>query len=84
MVFPCGSAGKESACNVGDLSSIPGLAKSPGEGNSYLLQYSGLENVYVCVCMYVYIYIYIWTYTCIYVISCNIETPHSIGHIHIW
>ena len=42
--FPCGSAGKESACNVGDLSSIPGLGRSPGEGKGYPLQYSGLEN----------------------------------------
>ena len=32
MGFPCGSAGKESACNVGDLGSIPGLGRSPGEG----------------------------------------------------
>ena len=37
---PCGSAGKESACNVGDLGSIPGLGRFPGEGNGYLLQYS--------------------------------------------
>ena len=44
MDFPGGSAGKESACNAGDLGSIPGLGKSPGEGNSYPLQYSGLEN----------------------------------------
>ena len=36
--------GKESACNVGDLGLIPGLERSPGEGNGYLLQYSGLEN----------------------------------------
>ena len=42
--FPCGSAGKESTCNVGDLGSIPGLGRSPGEGNGYPLQYSGLEN----------------------------------------
>ena len=42
--FPCGSAHKESACNVGDLSSIPGLGRSPGKGNSYPLQYTGLEN----------------------------------------
>ena len=42
--FPCGSAGKESARNAGDLASIPGLGRSPGEGSSYLLQYSGLEN----------------------------------------
>ena len=42
--FPCGSAGKESACNVGALDSIPGLGRSPGEGKGYPLQYSGLEN----------------------------------------
>ena len=42
--FPGGSAGKESACNAGDLSSIPGLGRFPGEGNGYALQYSCLEN----------------------------------------
>ena len=42
--FPCGSAGKESAHNVGNLGSIPGLGRSPGEGKGYPLQYSGLEN----------------------------------------
>ena len=42
--FPCGSAGKESFCNVGDLGSIPGLGRSPEEGKGYPLQYSGLEN----------------------------------------
>ena len=42
--FPCGSAGKESACNSGDLGSIPGLGTSPGEGNGNSLQYSCLEN----------------------------------------
>ena len=42
--FPCGSAGKESACNVGDLGAIPGLGRSPGEEKDYPLQYSGLEN----------------------------------------
>ena len=42
--FPGGSTGKESACNVGDLGSIPGLGRSPGEGKGYPLQYSGLEN----------------------------------------
>ena len=42
--FLGGSAGKESACSVGDLDSIPGLGRSPGEGNGYPLQYSGLEN----------------------------------------
>ena len=42
--FPCGSAGKESPCNAGDLDSIPGLGRSPGEGNNYPRQYSYLEN----------------------------------------
>ena len=42
--FPCGSAGKESACNVRDLGLIPGMGSYPGEGKGYLLHYSGLEN----------------------------------------
>ena len=42
--FPDSSVGKESACNAGDLGLIPGLERSPGEGHSYPLQYSGLEN----------------------------------------
>ena len=42
--FPGGSDGKESALNLGDLGLIPVLQRSPGEGNSYPLQYSGLEN----------------------------------------
>ena len=42
--FPCGSAGKESACNAGDLGSILGFGGSPGEGKGYTLQYSDLEN----------------------------------------
>ena len=44
MGFPGGSDGKESACNVGDPSSIPGSERSPGEGNGNLLQYSCLGN----------------------------------------
>ena len=40
MGFPCGSDGKESTCNAGDLGSIPGLGRSPGEGIGYPLQYS--------------------------------------------
>ena len=44
MGFPDGSDGKDSACNVGDLGSVPGLGRSPGEGNGYPLQYSCLEN----------------------------------------
>ena len=47
--FPCGSATKESTCNVGDLGSIPGLGRSPGEGKGYPLQYSGLENSMNCI-----------------------------------
>ena len=43
-MFPGGSDGKESACNVGDLGSIPGTGRSPGEGNGNPLQYSCLEN----------------------------------------
>ena len=42
--FPGGSDGKESACNTGDSGPIPGSGRSPGEGNGYPLQYSGLEN----------------------------------------
>ena len=44
MGFPGGSAGKETACNGRDLGSISGLGRSPGEGNGYPLQYSGLES----------------------------------------
>ena len=44
MGFPGGSDGKESACNAGDIGSIPGLGRYPGERNGYLLQYSCLEN----------------------------------------
>ena len=47
MGFPCGSSGKESACNVGDLGLISGLGRSPGE--EYLLKYSGLENSMDCI-----------------------------------
>ena len=47
--FPGGSAGKESACNAGDLGLIPGLGRSPGEGKGYPLQYSGLENSMDCI-----------------------------------
>jgi len=48
MGFPYGSAGKESACNVGDLGLIPGLGRFPGEGKDYPLQYSSLENFMDC------------------------------------
>ena len=41
----CGSDGKESTCSAGDLGSIPGLGRSPGEGKGYPLQDSGQENL---------------------------------------
>ena len=47
--FPGSSAGKESSCNAGDLSSTPGLGRSPEEGKGYPLQYSGLENSVNCI-----------------------------------
>ena len=47
--FPCGSADKEFACNVGDLGLIPGLGRCPGEGKGYPLQYSGQENSMDCI-----------------------------------
>ena len=49
MGFPGGSAGKESACNVDDLGSIPRLGRSPGEGKGYPIQYSGLEDSMDCI-----------------------------------
>ena len=48
MEFSCDSAGKEFACNAGDLGLIPGLGRSPGEGKGYPVQYSGLENSMDC------------------------------------
>ena len=71
--FSSGSAGKEFACNVGDLGSIPGLGRCPGEGKGYPLQYSGLENSMGCIVCgaakswtwlsdfhFRWLYIYIW------------------------
>ena len=46
---PNSSIGKESSCNAGDLGSIPGLGRSPGEEKGYPLQYSGLENSKDCI-----------------------------------
>ena len=46
--IPCDSAGKESACNAGDLGSIPELERFPGEGKDLPLQYSCLENSRDC------------------------------------
>ena len=47
--FPISSVGKESICNAGDPGLIPGLVRSPGEGNGYPLQYPGLENSIDCI-----------------------------------
>ena len=47
--FPGGSAGRQAACNVRDLGSIPGLGRPLGEGKGYPLQYSGLENSMDCI-----------------------------------
>ena len=47
--FPCGSAGKESACNAGDPGLIPGLRRFPGEGKGSPLQYPGLEKPMDCI-----------------------------------
>jgi len=47
--FPCGSAGKEAACNAEHLGLSPGLQRSPGEGKGYPLHYSGLENSMDCI-----------------------------------
>ena len=49
MGFPCGSVGKESTRNVGDLGLIPGLGRYFGEGKGYPLQYSCLENSMDCI-----------------------------------
>ena len=47
--FPCGSAGKEYSCNVGDLGLILGLGRSSGEGKGSPLQYCGLKNSLDCI-----------------------------------
>ena len=47
IIFPGGSDGKESACSAGDLGSITGLGRSPGEGNDSPLRYSCLENSFL-------------------------------------
>ena len=49
LCFPGDSGGKESTCNAGDLGLIPGLGRSSGEGKSYPLHYSGLENSMHCI-----------------------------------
>ena len=58
--FPGGPAGKKSACNAGDLGSVPGLGRSPGDGNGYPHHHSDLENSMDCIVHGVLYYIYIY------------------------
>ena len=73
MSFPGGSDGEESACNVGDLGSIPGLGRSPGGGHGNPLQYSGASpwteepHPWGCKELDTYIHTYIHTYIYIYI-----------------
>ena len=80
MDFPCGSAGKESTCNAGDLGLIAGLGRFSGDGKGYPLQYSGMENSMDSIVQgvaksqtrlsdfhFTYVYIYIYTHTYIYI-----------------
>ena len=60
------SNGKESACNAGDLGSIPGLGRAPREGNGNPLRYSCLENsMDVGILLYLYILCYLGKYSCV-------------------
>ena len=83
--FPDSSAGKESACNAGDLDSIPGLGRSPGEGKGYPLQYSGLENSMDCI---VYGVAKSWTrlsdFHSINVQHCEVEGIECDDQIHVY
>ena len=84
MGFPCGSAGKESTCNSGDLGLIPGLGRSPGEEKGNPLQYSGLENSMDCIVIGVaesdmteqlsLSHMYVYIYMCVCVCVCNLIT----------
>ena len=74
--FPCGSAGKESAYNLGDLGSISGLVRSPGEGKGYSFKYSGLENSMDCIVHGVQRVRHDWatfTFFCLYLLDMNLD-----------
>ena len=71
--FPCGSAGKESACIVEDLGLIPGLGRSPGKGKGCPFQYSGLEKSMDCM---------VYSIACI-VVSAKSQTQLSDFHVRI-
>ena len=76
--FPGGSAGKEFAHSVGDLGLIPGLGRSPGEGNGYPLQFSGLENSMDCIVHGVarsYFH-FLFFYLCFHAIPWLSRAPH--------
>ena len=85
--FPCGSAGKESACSPGNRGLIPGLGRSPGEGKGYPLQYSGLENSTDCIVHGVakswiqlsIFHFHFFMYICIYLAS--VESACSAGDV---
>ena len=83
MGFPCGSAGKESACNAGDLGSTPGLGRSPGEGKGYSPQYSGMENSMDCI---VHRVTKSWTQqlslllSCMFTEHCVVVAVYSLSH----
>ena len=68
--FPYGSAGKESICNAGDLGSIPGLGKYPGEEKDYPLEYSDLENSMVCIVVWSQRLQHNWATFTLHMISC--------------
>ena len=72
--FPGGSEDKVSACNAGDLGSIPGLGRSPGEGNDNPLQYSCLENPMDRGAWQATVYIYLY--------SSDIKAPPLYHHHH--
>ena len=60
MGYPGGSSGKESACNDGDWRSIPGLGRSPGEENDYLLQYSCLREKVFSLVQQIVCVVFLW------------------------
>ena len=78
MGFSGGSAGKEAACNVGDLSSIPGLERSPGEGKGYPFQYSGLEKSMGCIAHGVERVVHDWV-TFTFTLQRNFEGHYLLG-----
>ena len=94
MGFPGGSAGEESACNAGDLGSIPGLGRSSGKGKGCPLQYFGLENSMDCIdhgvrksqtqlsdFHFTSLHMYVYTHTCIHT---YVYITHTHVYIHMY